>query len=234
MPDERLSMQNNDEQGLSQRTQRLIESLGDLWQHPHQLSSEKLKRIIEFVVHFPESYRSMAMTKIAEYLVDNMGLHFLDIMATFQQKAEQEGIDRKECEGTFQDIMPELFPTMMRLSRNLSVRSFDDLVRLSNITFSLYGLSQADTAEEAQRWMYTLPKVYHNQLERDHLISSMQGQVTLSFHAEITSSVTQQPQFTVNGRATLSWNVPGPTAVGPTILPSIDSTGTDHETALVA
>jgi len=210
MLDERFSMQTNDEQMLLQRTQRLIESLGELWQHPHQISSEKLKRIVEFVVHFPEPYRAMAMTKVAEYLVDAMGLHYLDIMTTFRQKAEEEGIDREEREGTFQDIMPELFPTMMRLSRNISVHSLDDLINLSNITFGLYGLSLVNSAERAQRWMYRLPRLYHDQLAQEHLISGPQGQVTLSFQAEIRSSVTKQPQFTVTGQATLSWNLPDP------------------------
>lgn len=203
MLDERFSIQQNDEQMLLQRMQRLIESIGELWQHPYRLPSENLKRIIEFAVHFPEAYRAMALTKIAECLVDNMGLHFLDIMTTFQQKAEQEGIDREEREATFQDIMPELFPSMMRLSRNLSIHSLDDLIRLSNITFGLYGLSQVETAEEAERWIYTLPKVYHSQLEQDHLISSAQGQVTVTIRAEIVSpgklqSTNGQPMLTFN------------------------------------
>ncbi len=205
MPDERLSVQQNDEQMLLQRTQHLIESFGELWQHPSQLSSEKLKRIIEFAVHFPEAYRAMALTKIAEYLVDNMGLHFLDIMTIFEQKSEQEGIDREEREATFQDIMPELFPSMMRLSRNLSIHSLDDLIRLSNITFGLYGLSQVETAEEAQRWIYTLPKVYHSQLEQAHLVSSAQGQVTVTIRAEIVSS--SKLQSTTNGQPTLTFNL---------------------------
>ena len=85
----------------------------------------------------------MGITNIAEYLVSNMGLHFLDIMATFQEKAQQEGIDLEECEGTFHDITEELFPTMMGLTTNVSVQSLEDLVTLSNITIGLYRLSQS-------------------------------------------------------------------------------------------
>lgn len=232
MPDERFSIQKNDEQMLLHRIQRLIESLGDLWQHSQHLPSENLKRIIEFAIQFPEAYRAMALTKIAEYLVDNMGLHLLDIMTIFQQKAEQEGIDREECEATFQDIMPELFPSMMRLGRNLSIHSLDDLIRLSNITFGLYGLSQPETAEEAQRWIYTLPRVYYSQLEQDHLISSTQGLITVTIRAEIESS--SQLQSTTNGQPMLTLNLAGQILSGSTTPNDIDSTIASQTVTLAA
>lgn len=114
MTDEQRSMQENGGHTESQGTECLIERLRD----PH----EKLKRTVEFVVQFPEPQRALAMAKIAEYLVNSMSLHFLDIMATFQRKAEQEGIDQEEREGTFQDSLSELFPIMMDLSRNISVQ----------------------------------------------------------------------------------------------------------------
>jgi len=88
MQDRQVSMENNDEYAVSQNTQRLIEHLEDLWQQPHELSPEKLKHLVGFVAHFPEPYRAMGITKIAEYLISYMGLHFLDIMATFQEKAQ--------------------------------------------------------------------------------------------------------------------------------------------------
>ncbi len=155
-------------------------------------------------------------------------------MNSIIQKAEQEGIGREEREATFQDIMPELFPSMMRLSRDLSVRSLDDLIRLSNITFGLYGLSQVETAEEAEQWIYTLPKVYHSQLEQDHLITQPKGQMTMSFHAVINSPKTQQTQFTVIGYATLTQDLPGSVVARPTIQPTIDSTAIGEVTARVA
>lgn len=234
MSNERFSIQQNNEQMLLQRTQRLIESLGEHCQRSSQLSAEKLKHMLGFVVHFPEIYQAMALTKIAEYLVDNMGLHYLDIMTIFQQKAEQEGIGREEREATFQDSMSELFPSMMRLNRDLSVHSLDDLVRLSNITFGLYGLSQIETAEEAEQWIYTLPKVYLSQLEQDHLITQPKGQMTISFQAEIKLPETQQTQFRVIGHATLTQNLLGSVDAKPTIQPTVDSATIGDATARVA
>lgn len=234
MPEERFSMQQNDEQMLLQNTQRLIESFGEMSQYSFQLPAEQLRHLLGFIVHFPKAYQVMALTKIAEHLVDNMGLHFLDIMTTFQQRAEQEGIRREEREATFQDIMPELFPSMMRLSRDLSIHSLDDLVRLSNITFSLYGLSQVETAEDAEQWIYTLPKVYLSQLEQDHLIAQPKGQTTISFHAEIKPLGTQHTQYTVIGHATLTQNLTGSVNAKPTIQSIIDSGASGEETTRVA
>ena len=87
---------------------------------------------------------------MAEYLVSNMSLHFLDRVATFQQKAEGEGIDKEERVQTLLGIMPELFPEMMGIGKHVYIRTLDDLITLSNITFSLYTLSRVDTAEEAK------------------------------------------------------------------------------------
>lgn len=171
MLDERFPMQPDDEPLLSQRIRHLIDFLAELWQRPHQPSPDRLQDTIEFVVEFPEPYRAMAMTKVAEYLVDVMGLHYLDIMTTFRQKAEEEGIDTEEREGTFQDIMAEFYPAMMRLNRNISIHSLDDLINLSNITFGLYGLSEVNSAERAQRWLYRLPRLYYDQLAGEHLIT---------------------------------------------------------------
>ncbi len=233
MLDERFSIQTNDEPALSQNTRHLIESLAELWQRPHQPSPERLRNIIEFVVQFPEPYRVMAMTKVAEYLVDVMGLHYLDIMTTFRQKAEEEGIDMEEREGALQDITAELYPAMMRLNRSVSIHSLDDLINLSNITFGLYGLSQVNSAERAQRWLYRLPRLYHDQLAQEHLITSPQGQVTLSFQAEIRSSVTKQSQFTLTGQATLSWNLPDP-GIAPSTSPALANPNNAGSTTALA
>jgi len=224
----------NDEQEQSERAQQLIESLKELWQYPYLPSPDQMQRIIEFVVHFPEPYRAMAMTEFAEHLVNSMGLHYLDLMTTFRQKAEEEGIDQKEREGTYQDIMAELYPTMMQLSRNISVHSLNDLVTLSNISSSLYELSQADSAEEAQDWMYTLPKVYHNQLARERLIGNLQSQETVSVHAEITTFVINQPQIIVIGQATFTGDLPGSIVVDPARPNIIDSTEDNPAKLLVA
>ena len=160
MQDERSSAQENDDHTASLRT--------------HEPSAEQLKRITEFVVGLDEPYRTIGLTAIAEHLVSCMKLHFLDIMATFQQKAEQEGIDAEERECTFEDILPKRFPVMMGLSKRLTKQSLDDLTVLSNVTIGLYGLSQSDSAEEAQSWMYELSTLYPRRLAREGFVINIQ------------------------------------------------------------
>lgn len=154
-----------DEQ-LSLRTQRLIEQLENLWQSEHEPSLETLRHIL---VNLPQQYQTIGMLAIAERLVSSLKLHFLEIIATFYQKAEQEEIDSEEREETLQDIKLETH-RLMELSKHLSIRSIDDLLTLSNTTFGLYDLSQVGSAEDAQRWMYKLPMLYRNKLEQEHLI----------------------------------------------------------------
>jgi hypothetical protein len=173
MQDDRASIQKNDEDIVPSHIRQRLEYLGDLWQHSHEPSATTLRRIAEFVVSLPEPYRAMGLKAIAEHFVNNISLRYLDIMATFLEKAEQEGIDQEEQEGTFHDVMSGLLPIMMRLSSNITVQSLDDLVTLSNITFGLSRLSQADSAERAQRWMYKLPKQYYSQLAQEHLVTSV-------------------------------------------------------------
>ncbi len=151
-------------------TQRAIEYLEDQWQSIYEPASIPLKRIIEFAVGLDEGIRTEGLTVIAKHFANILNLHFLDIMSTFQQKAEQEGMDLEEREGTFHDILAASFPVMMGLSSNISIQSLDDLLTLSNITSGLYKLSHVDSAERAQRWMYKLPKLYYSQLAREHLI----------------------------------------------------------------
>lgn len=223
---------------MSPRTQHLIECLEDLWQYPHELSPEKFKPIIEFVAHFPQPYQMMGIAKIAEYLVSNMGLHFLDIMTTFQEKAEQEGIDPEEREGTFKDIMAELFPIMMELSRNVSVQSLDDLLTLSNITFGLYRLSRPESAERAQRWMYKLPKLYYSQLAQDHLVTSLQPQFIVTVHSIGVQPMGGQPHLTMTVHPITTRVVVSQSqltfTIGSTPPQIVDSITSDSATTLVA
>ena len=86
------------------------------------------------------------------------------IVKLSDERAEQEGIDQEEQAGTFEDVLPDWFCKMMELSKSVSVQSVDDLVDLSKITRGWYGPSQVDTAEDAQRWMYRLPRVYYGRL----------------------------------------------------------------------
>ena len=214
MQDKQVPIFENEEQSLSLRTQQLISHLEDLWKRPYQPSSEALKRVTEFLAQLPEPYQTLGITKIAEYLVSTMGLHFLDIMATFQQKAEDEGIDREERVQTLRGVMPELFPEMMGISKQIFVRTLDDLATLSNITFSLHTLSQVDTAEEAQGWMYELPALYIHQLAQERLITNIQVQLTVT-----------KASTTMRFSGATSWksSLPNPVEVLPTMhqMPTI-------------
>lgn len=189
MQNERVSLQKDDERTVSQRTRYLVEYLENLWQRPHEISGDSLKRITDFIVHLPEPYQvyqSMAMSKIAEYLVNIMGLHFLHLVALFQEKAGLEGIDTEEHAAILHSITTEVLPEMMSLSKHVVVRSIDDLVTLSNITFGLYTLSQVETAEDAQNWLYELPILYRRQLVQERLVTSLQAQIIVTRNTTIS------------------------------------------------
>jgi hypothetical protein len=190
------SFQGNYGQEISQRAQLLVDSLKDLWNRPHTTPQEELNRILDFVVHLPNPYRAAALMTIAENLVSSIGLHYLDILATFREKAEQEDIDAEEQEATLVDSMTELFPLLMGLSKRIVVQSLDDLATLSAITIGLYGLSHAETAEQAQRWIYSLPKVYMRQLAQEHMFAPQQTHFTVTVHAVAVPFAIGQSQLT--------------------------------------
>ncbi|HVB25072.1 MAG TPA: hypothetical protein VNG51_24260 [Ktedonobacteraceae bacterium] len=154
------------QEDVSLRMNRMLKHFKNLWQQPHELSIEALERII---VGLPKEEQSAGLEAIAEYLVNFLKLHFLDIVATFQQKAVAEGIDVTERDEIVHDAMAESFQSVQKLGMLLSVQSVDALLLLSNITFGLYALSQSDTAEKAQHWIYKLPKIYRNRLEQERL-----------------------------------------------------------------
>lgn len=163
---------------VSLRTNRLLAHFEELWQHPYELSFDTLKRLI---TDLPEENQVLGIQTLAEYLVNVMKLHFLDIVATFNQKAEEEDIDEKERAETISDVMPDSFQVLQNLGKQLSVRSIDDLVMIANITLGLYTVSEVESAEQAQRWMYKLPKIYRDRLEEEHLVvEPVQWTVTLS------------------------------------------------------
>ncbi len=151
-------------------TQSAIEHLEDQWRSVHEASSIRWKPLIELIVSLDEENRTAWLTEIGKHLANILGQHFLEMLVIFAQRAEQEGIDLKERAETFYDILNVSFPAMLGLSRNISIQSLDDLLTLSSITAGLYRLSQHDSAERAQRWMYKLPKLYHSQLAQAHLI----------------------------------------------------------------
>lgn len=161
---------------VSPRMSHILEHLKNLRQQPHvvcgqreqKLSVEVLERII---VGLPEEGGDAGIETITEYLVNFLKLHFLDIVATFQQKAVEEGMDVAERDEIVRDAMTESFQTVQKLGKLLSVQTVGELLLLSNITFGLYALSQSETAEKAQRWIYKLPKIYRHRLEQEHLIA---------------------------------------------------------------
>jgi len=157
------------------RTQRIIEHLAELWRYPQEPSPDELRHITEFVIGLQEPYRTIGLEKIAEHVLSNMSLHILALMATFQQKAEQEGISTEDRKETFEHIQPQAFRILDELSKCVSVRSLDDLAALTSITVSLQTLSQHDSAEAAQSWLYELPTMYYRQLTQESLVVSVHG-----------------------------------------------------------
>ena len=154
-----------------QNKEASIEHLENQWRSVHEPTSIiTLKRIIEFIMSLDEENRTAWLTEIAKHLANISCQHFLEMLVIFTQRAEQEGIDLKEREETFHDILNVSFPLMLGLSSNISIQSLNDLLTLNNITIGLYRLSHVDSAERAQRWMYKLPKLYHSQLAQEHLI----------------------------------------------------------------
>lgn len=110
------------------------------------------------------------MQDIAEKLTESMVSHYLDILATFEAKSREEGIDAAEQAATISDCKMDLLPIMTGLTARLSVQTLDDLLTLAAITVGLFGLSLVETAEQAQHWLYALPREYARQLEEEHLI----------------------------------------------------------------
>lgn len=161
-------MEHNEQFAL--RTRKIIEHLEEVWRHSYQPSSETLKRITEFVLSLPEQYQAIGLQIIAKHTVDNMSLHMLDLLGTYQQNAEQEGISAEDREKALGHIIPEVSRTLAALQESVSVRSLDDLAALINITSRLQILSQSDTAEEAQSWLYELPTRYYRKLATEGLV----------------------------------------------------------------
>jgi len=195
MKNDQTPVSKNWEQAIPQHTQQLINYLENLWERPQEPTTEVLKRVTAFVAHLPEPYKIMGLSKIAEYLVSRMGLHFLDLMAAFKQKANEEGISLEEYIQTVQGVLPELFPEIMGLSKHVSIRSLEDLIALSNITLSLHNLSRADSADEAQSWIYELPQIYWSQLSQEHLVTNLQVQ-----------SIVTATSTTMKSSGYITWN----------------------------
>ena len=197
MQDEQALMNGRDDNAISSHIQELIESLKDVWCYPHEPSLMMLERITTLVIRCQEPYRTMGLASIAQHLVNNMSLHFLDLVGAFQQNAVGEGISAEEREETLNDSMTEFYPRMINLSHSISVQSIEDLVTLSNITISLYGLSRADSAEKAQRWLYKLPELYTKQLTQEHLVTNTQTHIAVTVRSSSSTAYPLQLNVTV-------------------------------------
>src|SRR5450755_1832661 len=152
----------------SLRTQRMLEHLEQQSRRAHEPSHENFKRIIEAVLTIPEAYRAIGLTTIAEHFVNGIKMHLL--VATFEEKAETEGISTREYQATLQSVLPEAFQTLATLRKRLCITSLDELAALNNITIRLYTLSSPETATEAQQWLYELPATYLRQLHQAGLL----------------------------------------------------------------
>lgn len=171
---------------LTAREQNIIEQLETLWKLPDAVSPDTLKLIIEMLLHFQEPFKTIGLQKIAEYSVSTLNLHMLSLLALFQQKAVEEGISLQEQMETLEQVNPEVFRLLTSSSKNLSFSSLDDLVMLSNIVLSLQTLSQTESAQEAQSWLYDLPAMCFQQLTQEHLLIDPQ-KVTFTFQEGDTS-----------------------------------------------
>lgn len=155
----------------SSRAHNIISHLEKLWQYPKELTPDNLRQITEFILSLPQPYREIGFKKIAEYTISGMNLHILNIMTKFQLKAQEEGISLEEVKKTFEHINPETFQVLNTVSQYTSISSLDNLATLSNIVISLQTLSEANSADEAQSWLFELPQLYYEQLAQENLIN---------------------------------------------------------------
>lgn len=179
MQDRPVSINENNEQTLSLLSQRLVKLIQEAWQDLDEPTAETLMRLIESL---PESYKSMGIGAIGERLVNDVKLHYLDVVAEFVQKAEQEGITLEEQSETLEDARISAY-RLMELSKHISIQSLSDLLKLSTISSGICALSKVENAEGAQNWIYKLPSLYQGRLKQEHLTDEKIN-VTFSFSVE--------------------------------------------------
>ncbi|HEU5381052.1 MAG TPA: hypothetical protein VFV38_36980 [Ktedonobacteraceae bacterium] len=157
----------NNQEVVSSREQRLIQQIKKQLLNTYNLNLP-FETVEQFFSALPEKYRKMAIQVLAEQLVTSMKFHLLHTVATFHQQAGEEGIDKEERNETLEEAEADIHD-IMTLSHRLTINTLGDLFKLGKITASVQNLSQSDSAEEAQRWLYNLPTVYQGRLEREHL-----------------------------------------------------------------
>lgn len=159
-------MQNPD---VSARTEQILKHLGDKWQTLPLPSQDALKNIILTGLQ-TSTYEGVVLKNVAEYMVSTMNLHLWNMVAILREHAEQEGISAEDCEETLKDVLPEMTHLMEVIQKRLSIQTLDDLATLVNITTNLQILSKSNFADDAQDWLYRLPRLYHNRLQHQHLL----------------------------------------------------------------
>ncbi|HYK86585.1 MAG TPA: hypothetical protein VEV19_14540 [Ktedonobacteraceae bacterium] len=152
-------------------SQLILEHLEDLWRGLNEPSPVILRRIVEFIATLEEPHRSASFKIIAEHFISHMGLHILDLMTTFQQKAEEENISLANQQETLNHVLQEAPVIFEELIKRISLQSLDDMAALSNISVELQALSSSETAEDAQSWLYELPSMFYRLLAQEKLIS---------------------------------------------------------------
>lgn len=157
-----------DEQTLL-RTRHIIDHLAEVWRDSKEFSPEILTQITEFVRDLDDPYKSMGYKVIAERFINNMSLHILHLLSIFHQKAEEEQFSSEDRKKTIDHALRETFKIVGELQ--ISIQSLDDLGALGTITTGLQTLSETDSAEDAQSWLYELPTMYYCQLSEDNLIT---------------------------------------------------------------
>ena len=144
--------------------------VGYLWQRFYKPSSETLTDVAALVLELPEPYKMMGLKILADSFTTLISLHYLDVIATFKNNAEQEGIDKQEQKETIDEVVSEWLQKMVELSSNTLIQSPEDLIKLIKITVGTYGLSRPGSAEHAQEISYSLPSMYCEPLERAGLL----------------------------------------------------------------
>jgi hypothetical protein len=156
---------------VTDRDLRVIEYLQDSWQSLRDTTPDVTASIAKFITDLPEQYKKLAINLVANHINNTMGLHFLTLLATFEEKADQDGISPEDCQETLADALPETLRILGKITTHLSIQSLDDLGTLCNIASSLITLTETSSAEEAENWIDSLPALYYRQLERKNFIS---------------------------------------------------------------
>ncbi len=154
-------------------TQRNLQHLRGVWEDVQPPSPSMLNRIMTFATSSPVShYKVAAFHKVADYMVSTMNLHLLNMLAIFTENAEMEGISTQDRDEILNEVQHEIWHIMGEISNRLSIQSLDDLVTFVNITVGLEMVSETESADSAQNWLYQLPVMYRGRLQQERLLSN--------------------------------------------------------------